>query len=233
MTETSTPMKFIIGFGALLAVATPTFIGGQYVADLRHEMDAAKREVEFLKGQITQLQGVLGNQSGVTGVRGPKGDKGEPGLQGPRGERGPQGPTGPAGISSGLSEEHIRQIIQQSVQQQIAAMPATTGGTIQVTLGGADIFNSSGCIPVEQIRNLGTLTLRSGQEFCDRDGRLLARVNDFMSNGAFYMTRPGTHQDSCMLESTCTLRWLGGKRYVYERLGEDERGRIALLRLRQ
>jgi hypothetical protein len=41
-------MRYLLGFGAILAVAAPMFIGGQYVSDMRHEIDASKSEVQSL-----------------------------------------------------------------------------------------------------------------------------------------------------------------------------------------
>jgi hypothetical protein len=61
----------------------------------------------------------------------------------------------------------------------------------EVSVDGADLFNSAGCIPIQTIKDLPVLTLRDGQEFCDRDGSLLARVERFNQDGGFRMNRPG------------------------------------------
>lgn len=99
MTETSTAMKYLVGCGAIIAVGTPMFIGGQYVSDLRHEMDASKNEVSVLKGQIIQLQDILqkSQAAATTGIQGPKGSKGDPGERGEKGEKGDRGPRGEPG----------------------------------------------------------------------------------------------------------------------------------------
>lgn len=101
-------MKVFGGIGAVLAVGIPIFGMGQYVSDLKHDMDSSKAEVALLKGQVTQLQDILQKTqaaaaSGPHGTQGPKGDKGDPGdvgPLGPRGERGPQGVPGVEGRSA-------------------------------------------------------------------------------------------------------------------------------------
>lgn len=231
----------VVGIAGTLIPVGGALIGlGIYVGNLTNQIEASRAEVQVLKGQVTQLQDILQKTqnlaAGVPGPKGPKGDQGEQGPQGPRGlpgEQGPMGPVGPAGTASGMTEQQIQQFIVRTVQQQVASTPGTAGETIQVAVNGADIFESSSCIPTDAIKDLDVLTLREGQEFCDRDGRLLARVSKFESSGFFTMKRPGEASDRCSLESSCRLRWLSGKSYIYERRGEDERGPIALLRLKQ
>lgn len=226
MAEGRNLLDTVVGIASLAGLLAG---GIWYATGLQNQLEAAQREITDLR---TRLETVSTANSAV-GPRGPKGDPGEPGSQGPRGERGPQGemgpvgPAGPAGSASGLTEQQVRQIIQQ----QIASTPAGSGGTVQLTLDEADVFNASGCISVDSIKNLDVLTLREGQEFCERSGRLLARVNKFKINGYFVITRPGDNDDSCSVETTCRMRWLGGKKYTYERVGEDDRGQVALLRL--
>jgi hypothetical protein len=130
MTETSTVMKYLVGCGAIIAVGTPMFIGGQYVSDLRHEMDASKNEVSALKGQILQLQDILQKSqaaaaSGVQGQKGDKGDRGDRGEKGETGERGPQGetgPVGPAGVDAARLEalENLIASVQGSLWASVA-----------------------------------------------------------------------------------------------------------------
>lgn len=98
-----------------------------------------------------------------------------------------------------------------------------------MSLGGEDVFDSSGCIPVSEVKRLATLTLRQGQEFCETDGRLVATVK-MERTGFLIITRPGEPSDRCGLNSKCRMRWLGSKSYIYERVGEDEKGQVALLR---
>lgn len=167
-------------------------------------------------------------------MRGPKGEKGDPGEPGPRGERGPQGemgPMGPSGGSGGINEAQIRQLVQQLVQQQVSAMPSS-GGAAQASLGNQDAFNMSGCIPVSAIRDLAVLTLREGQEFCADDGALVARIGRG-NQYRFSIKMPGKGSDTCSFENVCKLDWLGGKSFVYERQGQDDKGPISLLRLKQ
>jgi len=242
VTDTSTAMKYILGIGAVIAVVGPTFGVGQYVSDIKHEMDASKSEVAQLKGQVTQLQDILQKTQAAAGAaaRGPKGDKGdpgEPGPQGSRGERGLQGepgPMGPPGQSAGgdLSEQQVRQIALQIFQQQPRTTPSN-GGSINVTLEGTDVFKASGCIPVDNIRNLDVLTLRAGNEFCDKTGRLLFRVTSIRErDGRIFFSNPGQRDGSCGFEDTCNFSDIG-KTFVYERKGVDDIGSVALFRIKK
>lgn len=128
MTETSTAMKYIVGCGAIIAVGTPMFIGGQYVSDLRHEMDASKNEVALLKGQIIQLQDILQKSQAVvaSGVEGPKGEKGDPGEPGPKGDVGPSGPAG-ADVSPSRLEALNNRI--QAIEQKLAVTAGNPSDT--------------------------------------------------------------------------------------------------------
>jgi hypothetical protein len=129
MTETSTAMKYLVGFGAIIAVGTPMFIGGQYVSDLRHEMDASKSEVAQLKGQIIQLQDILQKSqstvaSGLQGPKGDKGEKGDPGEKGEKGDRGEQGERGPRGepALSGLALAAGDMDVVKTIEERLAKM---------------------------------------------------------------------------------------------------------------
>lgn len=231
---------FVKAMAGVVTVATVLGIG-YTVAKYATDFEAAKAEIQNLRGQISQLHEVLGKaQFGGEGPRGPKGDPGEPGPQGlpgprgPQGERGEQGPPGlPGSGGEGMSAEAVRQLVAQTVQQQMAALPATSVAASPVALPGTDVFNSTGCIPVASLLNLQVLTLRVGQEFCDRDGALLARIERFSDSGKIWTTLPGRGTGTCSLNKTCTLRWLGSKDFVYERFGEDEKGPAALLRLKK
>ncbi|NML73573.1 hypothetical protein HHL25_05470 [Rhizobium sp. S-51] len=199
-----------------------------YATGLQNQLDAAQREITELR---TKLE-TVSKPSGIVGPPGPKGDpgpEGPPGPQGPRGYQGDVGPMGPAGSGAGgLSESQVRQLIQQAIQGLPA--PSTSGG-ISVSLDGEDVFDSSGCIPVSGIKSLTTLKLRAGQEFCEADGRLVGTVSQFFSKGGFAVKRPGEPSDNCSLGNRCKFRWLGSKTYIYERVGEDDKGPVALLRL--
>ncbi len=228
----------VVGIAGTIIPVGGALIGlGIYVGNLTNQIEASRSEVQVLKGQVSQLQDILQKtqEAAVSGVRGPKGDKGDPGEQGPRGERGPQGemgPMGPSGGNSGMSEAQMRSLIQQVVQQQVLAVPIGGGGTVNASLGNQDVFNISGCIPVSAVRDLTVLTLREGQEFCADDGALVARIGRG-DRYRFSITMPGKGSDMCSLEKVCTLDWLSGKSFVYERRGQDEKGPVSLLRLKQ
>lgn len=228
---------FVKAMAGVVTVATVLGIG-YTVAKYATDFEAAKAEIQNLRGQITQLHEVLGKaQFGGEGPRGPKGDPGEPGPQGPRGPQGERGEQGPPGLpgsgGEGMSAEAVRQLVIQTVQQQMAALPSASAAAAPVALPGTDIFNSTGCIPVASVQNLQVLTLRVGQEFCDRDGALLARIVKSGVAKTIGATLPGKGTDWCGLNKVCTLRWLGNREFVYERVGEDEKGMVALLRLKK
>ncbi|WP_337183841.1 collagen-like protein [Shinella sp.] len=227
----------VVGIAGTIIPVGGALIGlGIYVGNLTNQIEASRSEVQVLKGQVSQLQDILQKtqETAVTGVRGPKGDKGDPGEQGPRGERGPQGEMGPmgaAGGSSGMNQAQLRQLVQQLIQQQIASLPGA-GNAIQASIGNSDAFSTSGCISLAAVKNETTLVLRKGQEFCESDGRLIAQVKALDTSGYISIHRPGELPDSCKVGKSCKFRWLGGKTYVYERIGDDENGAVALFRLK-
>ena len=201
-----------------------------YCVSLQFSLNQANREIERLDKQV----GVLATQA-PSGVPGPKGDTGPQGPEGPQGPRGFQGEPGPMGLpgpagsgSGGLTESQVRQMIQQA----ISGLPTpTSGGGVNINLSGEDVFDAAGCIPVAEVKKLTTLTLRQGQEFCEADGRLVATVKNMDRTGFLLISRPGESNDRCGLNSKCRMRWLGSKSYIYERVGEDDKGQVALLRL--
>lgn len=228
---------------SVLAVAGALIGLGIWVGNLKNQVDNSRAEVEQLKGQVTQLQTLLADRSkdkaGPQGPQGPKGDPGEAGpagprgLQGPEGPQGPMGPPGPAASGNGLSEVQVRELIDKA----IAAIPATkssqAAGTVQLTLDGADVFKTAGCIPVASLIGLDILTLRPGMEFCDKNGALVGRMTEIGSNGQMWIKRVAAPVESCSLESACRLGVFGNQVYVFERQGQDGDGQIALLRKRK
>ncbi len=222
---------------AVLPVGAALISLGIYVGNLNNQIEASRAEVQVLKGQVTQLQDILQKtqalaNSGTPGPRGPKGERGDPGEmgpQGPRGLQGDRGPAGPAGSGGGLSEQQVAEIVQQMVSQKLSSPPTGQGAAINVTLGGADVFNAKGCIPLDSIKNSETLLIRDKQEYCARDGRLVATV---IADGgsAYVFRRPGQLHDRCSLGKNCQLRWLGSSTYTFERKGEDEKGPVGLFR---
>jgi hypothetical protein len=237
VTETSTAMKFIIGTGAILAVGIPTFIVGQYVSDLRHDMEQSKVEVEHLKGQITQLQDILQKTqiSAASGARGPKGDKGDPGDPGPAGPRGERGPAGAAGetsvASAELSDVAVAEV-KKLVTDAISAIPSggQTVGAAAPVKGSA--FSNSKCVLDSAFQGLDAIELHDQTEICDGTGRLIATLN-IQARGyqQIAMNRPGKSVAiTCTPDRTCELFWVPGKQFVIERVGEDQDGGVALLR---
>lgn len=237
MIENSTVMRVFVGIGAVLAVGIPIFGMGQYVSDLKNQIDNSKTEVVALKTQVGQLQDILqkfqanvaSNGRGPQGPKGEQGDQGEPGPRGPAGPKGEQGPPGVAGVSasaSGLSEQQIRQIIQQ----EISSRPLSTSGEATFVSTGPE-FDMSSCIPANAFQNQETFTLKEGIEVCAPDGRLLATV-EFVKNGQLKFFVPGGTAPWCSLGQVCKMPWIPNAKYVWERQTENPSGKgsIALLR---
>jgi hypothetical protein len=234
VTDYSAIAKIFGGVGALIAVGVPIFGIGQYVSDLKHDIDASKTEVAQLKGQVAQLQDLLQKAQTTAQVagRGPKGDKGDPGdtgPQGPRGERGPQGEPGPAGSSATVDRDALDKIVTSILQQNLPKLTAAGGASSAVIPA---IFGDNKCIFVEKIRAENILYIRTGQEYCRKDGALLSRIRKFTDNNGFIATIPGDIDLWCYINQKCVLPWTG-KTYMFERIGEDENGQVALLRLAQ
>jgi hypothetical protein len=140
-------MKFLIGFGTILAVGTPMFVGGQYVSDLRHEMDASRGEVSVLKGQIIQLQDILQKSqaaasSGLQGPKGDKGDKGDRGEKGETGDRGPRGEAGPAG-PAGSAGDAVGSARLEAVEASLRAIETRLQGPVAGTVAANSSASSS------------------------------------------------------------------------------------------
>ncbi|EJC69342.1 collagen triple helix repeat protein [Rhizobium leguminosarum bv. viciae WSM1455] len=235
VTETSTAMKFIIGFGAILAVGVPTFVVGQYVSDLRHDMEQSKTEVERLKGQVVQLQDILQKTQtvGARGLKGDKGDTGDQGPAGPRGERGPPGPVGePSAASLDLSDaakNEVKKIVADAISA-IPSPPNQTAGVPSPVKGSA--FSNTKCAVDSSFQGLEAIELHDKTEICDAAGRLLATIS-VQSRVMLGMKirRPGkSDYQSCDMERACALFWAPGKEFVIERIGQDENGSVALLR---
>ncbi|MDC9834357.1 hypothetical protein [Rhizobium binxianense] len=223
---------FFNSFGGILTALAAVAGGAIVVNSYREKVDQAQVAVELLTKQVTDLQSTINRLAntpdGKPGPQGPKGDPGDAGPQGPRGERGLQGEQGPAGQ---IDVAQVRPMIDQLVTQKFASMPQNTPSAAAAVATVPDIFNSSACIPIDSIRNLDVLTLRSGNEFCDRTTRLIFRVSRIRENdGRIFFETPGKGSGYCSLEGKCTLNDIG-KTYVYERRGHDEDGEIALLRI--
>ncbi|MBY5404621.1 collagen-like protein [Rhizobium leguminosarum] len=222
-------MKFIIGFGAILAVGVPTFVVGQYVSDLRHDMEQSKTEVERLKGQVVQLQDIL-QKSQTGGARGPKGDKGDPGDVGPAGPRGPAGEPSVASLDlSDAAKNEVKKIVADAISA-IPAPPNQTAGVPSPVKGSA--FSNTKCAIDSSFQGLEAIELHDKTEICDAAGRLLATIS-VQSRVMLGMEirRPGkSNYQSCDMERACALFWVPGKEFVIERIGQDENGSVALLR---
>lgn len=235
MPDYSVIAKIFAGAGALIAVGVPIFAGGQYVSDLKHDMESSKVEVAQLKGQVTQLQDILQKVQSVTaaslkGPKGDKGDQGDAGPQGPRGERGLQGEPGPSGPSSSVQQADIEKIVAPLISEYASRLQNGTAKSYSPPI--PDAFNGSNCILVDSIKNDNVLYVREKQEFCKKDGSLVATVYKMSDSGEFSVNVPGHGYWYCTLHDSCDISWLG-KRFIYERFGEDDKGPVALLRLAQ
>jgi hypothetical protein len=229
--------------GAVVVTIAGVLGIGYTVAKYATDFDAAKAEIQNLRGQIEQLHEVLSKTQ--FGERGPKGEKGDPGQPGERGDKGDIGPrglkgdVGSASASASVDIDELKVLVDQAVAEKLAAMPLSTNaaspGAAQISQS-LKLFDTSTCIQIDTIRNLEVLTLRPGNEFCNNSGKLLFRVAEIetpRNNKRIMFSTPGKGSGSCDLEETCRLREVGGRVYIYERFAEDDQGPIALLRFTQ
>jgi hypothetical protein len=218
-------MKFIIGFGAILAVGIPTFVVGQYVSDLRHDMESSKAEVEHLKGQISQLQDILekAQTTSASGSRGPKGDQGP---VGPQGERGPEGPKGEPGTPVDVAQ--LSSTIEKLLSGKLANLPQTARLNTSSSIISTGAFDTENCIAAEKLKGAETITLRAGNEVCDATGRVLFKVKEINRYGRVTFVNPGERDGWCEPDKNCDIN---GDKYVYEREGSDDHGPVAMFRL--
>jgi hypothetical protein len=228
-------MKYMLGVGAIIGVATPTFIGGQYVSDLKHEMAASQAEVEQLKGQVKQLQTILdATQANIaTAVRGIKGDKGEQGprgLTGPEGPVGPRGPAGPAGSGGeGLSASEVREVVGEMLKSLSLSNSANVSATsTMVDTGG--IYDLSACVPFEAIKAADSFTLTKGQEICDSNGALLTTFNGVNDSRRAYFNDPGQGPWGCSYGSKCKFDWYRSRTFFVERITDKDGKQFTLFR---
>lgn len=233
MTETSTLMKYVFGGGAILALVTPFFIGGQYVSDLRHEIDASKGEIQNLRGQVVQLQEILkasqsSASSGTRGLQGPKGEKGDQGDVGPQGPRGERGPPGEPG--NGPDAEYLRRVIDEVVAQRIKGIPAQLP-VKAVPSSSPPSSDTSKCLLDSETRNSDLLVVKKGVEICDGSGRLLTRVDGLKLNnsGWVHFFNPDGGSWYCVPGNRCQFKWDNKRSFVVERTsGEGDRATIYL-----
>lgn len=226
--------------GAVIITIAGVLGIGYPVAKYATDFEAAKAEIQNLRGQVASLHEVLSKvQLGERGLKGEKGDPGEAGMRGPKGEKGDTGPKGDPASSSPMASVDLAELqvlVDKSVEDRLAKLP---GVAITSNVGDAGIanalkvFETSACIQADSVRKLDVLTLRPGNEFCNKSGKLLFRVSEIETSHPkkkIEFSTPGVGNGSCYLEQTCTFDEFGGRIYVYERFGEDDQGPIALLR---
>lgn len=231
MTETSTAMKFLGGFGVLAAVVGPTFFVSQYVNDLRNDVTSSKAEVERLKGQVDQLQVILDKtQSTISsGSPGPKGDKGDVGE---RGEQGPKGDRGPAGVTTDISS--VQALVREAVTAEIKALALTTTSS-PAPLASTTFVDASGeldlsqCLPADQIKKANVITINQGAEFCGSDGTLLAKVEQLESNSILF-SAPGEGNWLLRKGRKRSFTWDNNREYFIERVSDEGGKMLATIR---
>lgn len=229
MTETSTAMKFLGGFGVLAAVVGPTFFVSQYVNDLRNDVTSSKAEVERLKGQVDQLQVILDKtQSAISsGSRGPKGDKGDAGE---RGEQGPKGDRGPAGVTTDISS--VQALVREAVTAEIKALATTSSRT---PLASTKFIDASGepdlsqCLSADQIKKANVITVKEGAEFCGSDGSLLAKVEKLESVAVLF-SAPGENGWWLNKGRRLSFTWDKNREYFIERVSDEGGKMLATIR---
>lgn len=218
MTESFTVMKVFVGIGAVLAVGIPIFGMGQYVSELRFQMETSKAEVSLLKGQVAQLQDILQKtQAGAASGVGPKGDPGEKGEPGQRGER------GPAGV--GADTATIDAMIKEAVSAQLALIQDSASGSARATsmVDTSGGFDLSSCLPADEVMKARTISVRVGTEICDADGSLLVSVKEIRGDRIVFF-QPGQPNWSMKTGDRRNFDWDKKRQYFFARIAKDSEG---------
>ncbi len=222
VTETSTAMKFLGGFGVLAAVVGPTFLVSQYVSELRNDVTSSKAEVERLKGQVDQLQVLLERTQTLisSGSRGPKGDKGEPGdigPQGPRGERGMQGERGAAGESTSGGSDLA------DVLRRLNALENRTQAAVQSSsLPALNAKAPSECVVVPQTQRSGTFQAFDGMRICGEGGEFLARASFERKDRVMFVNQGRRH--TCTMANPCDFLETNAATFVLDSIDTTVEG---------
>jgi Collagen triple helix repeat (20 copies) len=197
-----------------------------YATGLQNQLDAAQREITDLR---TKLE-TVSSQNLTAGPRGPKGEKGdpgEPGAQGPRGERGLQGEPGPTGADTQASIS--RSDVSKMISDALGALPAPTAGRVA---SKSSAFSNDECALDTDFSRLDPIEIRKGMTVCDASGRLLSTVDEVATRGyvGVGIVVPGRDRWWCSLNSVCQLPWIPNRKFVLERLADDNDGPAALFR---
>lgn len=231
--------SFLETLGGLVTVGAAVAGLTAYCVSLQFSLNQASREIERLDKQLALLsqqsaamqQGLRG-PSGPQGPQGPKGDPGERGAQGPRGERGIPGEPGPAGPISptGVNEDQIRTIIAAAFKEKMGDISSDLYQVNKIVIPN-NVIDFADCAEIEKFRNQPVIIFREGNEYCESDGRIVAKVKELQEKGYISFTVPGRSDGRCYLDSKCLFDWLSVKKYVFERVGRDEHGIIAMFRM--
>ena len=205
--------------------------------DILQKIQTSGATGKILKGDPGEKGAV-----GQPGPQGPRGEIGPPGPQGPRGEVGPQGaagppgPMGPAGVagsSASVDMNALSALVERMIEKKrpVQSAPNDGGSTPAATTAAksSPAFDNISCTDIQTIANQETIVFRSQMEFCDEAGRVIVKVK-ITGSGTVEFTQPGFRPSSCRLNQRCTLLWLYGKVYIYERSGVDQDGAAALFR---
>jgi hypothetical protein len=221
---------------AVVAVIGFAVTGTALYFNLDRQLEKANDKIVVLEQTIkvfsASQSGTSAGPRGAQGLKGDKGDPGEPGPQGVRGERGPMGPPGAdaAPTTNDTGEREIRAMIEAVVAEKLAASQKTVNSPGATDVGASlSLFDTSSCIQWDKIKALPVLTLRPKVEICRQDGALVGKVTMIDSN-TVYMTLSGRNSDYCHLGQNCKWPLLGNLNYIFERLQDDDKGPVALLR---
>jgi hypothetical protein len=124
--------------------------------------------------------------------------------------------------------------VEAAITKALAKLPVPSGqSSAVVSTGQAEVtFDTSVCVPADEIRKAKTFVLTKGQEICDSDGSLLTTYEGVDPNAA-YFRNPSTGQWYCSKGNTCQFNWMSGRKFYIERVKEDGGKTFAMFRFEQ
>lgn len=219
----------ILGVGG---ICSAVFMGGKYAAGYEDKL----QNIDKLQARIIQLESrSVGGPGlvGPTGPEGPRGFDGKPGKQGepgPQGERGLQGPKGDVGVTPEKLlqlEKKISELERRSSQigrtasvnepTQIASTYPTQ--TIPASVGGFR-RHASGCLFAPPNFSVFSMTLKTGDRFCDVNGESTSTVSKITDDYINF------NNNGCRLKSTCSVSFSNRVNMTVNRIDMDAASRL-------
>lgn len=215
--------KMTAGAGVIVTWCTlgAIFAGGLWAAfSLQSDFNTLKVQIAELRSELDEAK---------AGTPGPKGEPGAMGPQGPEGPQGPQGPVGPKGDAADTTQVGLS---MSDVNSAVEARLATIGTapTINAT-SLLDLFDTSACVPSQEIKASDAYAFYEGMEVCGTDGRLLTKVVDLdTARNKLFFESPDYGQWSVTLGTDQVFSWDEGRKFYFDRISTDGPQPVALLR---